>query len=422
MSRKRVKQYLMLLIAVGLIAMSLSGSTFASFNAETANPGNTFATGTLFLHDSVNGNTACTSESVQSNQNVPVTVGGSNPGDQCDVLFNFDNTTAYNQPFTVDLALSNAGTIDGSDLKFQLNGTGCQYTDTMDTGSTYDHFSGPTSNNGSVTTTIPNGTTNVTSIDVAGGLTRTVPAGSTVIIDDGSSNTDTTTATATADAGDTTLSVAAFTASNTYTANTAFVATLSAVTSIELATPTQISIADGSAVQIDSGGFDTFTVASGPIPVGSSTITVSSHSVPTHHYSSGDTVYSALGANDACDQIPYTITETNSTYDGPSEGVHTGNVDGSTGDTDTFEGCAFGTLASSGCAFDDANNIGGIPTRSGNAFNTLTLSSGGGTGNAGTGVDASGGTRYFIITVFPRFGDPVMGETATFDLVWHMDQ
>lgn len=421
MSRKRVKQYLMLLIAVGLIAMSLSGSTFASFNAETANPGNTFATGTLFLHDSVGGNTACTSESVQSNQNVPVTVGGSNPGDQCDVLFNFDNTTAYNQPFTVDLALSNAGTIDGSDLKFQLNGTGCQYTDTMDTGSTYDHFTGPASNNGTgLTADVSNGAVNPT-IQV-GALARAVPAGSTVTLDDGTNQQDFV-ATSTADAGDTQIAL-------TGTANFAFsattpptnVVTISAVTSIVLTTPTQISIADGSAVQIDSGGFDTFTVASGPIPIGSSTITVSSHSVPTHHYSSGDTVYSALGANNACDQIPYTITETNSTYDGPSEGVHTGNVNGTTGDTDTFEGCAFGTLASSGCAFDDANNIGGIPTRNGNAFNTLTLSSGGGTGNAGTGVDASGGTRYFIITVFPRFGDPVMGETATFDLVWHMDQ
>jgi hypothetical protein len=61
MGRKRVKQYLMLLLAVGVIAVVASGSgTFASFNAEVTNGGNTFATGSLILNNT-NGNTTCTS-------------------------------------------------------------------------------------------------------------------------------------------------------------------------------------------------------------------------------------------------------------------------------------------------------------------------------------------------------------------------
>ena len=42
MSRKRVKQYLMLLTVIGLIAVAANGAgTFASFSAQTTNAGNT---------------------------------------------------------------------------------------------------------------------------------------------------------------------------------------------------------------------------------------------------------------------------------------------------------------------------------------------------------------------------------------------
>jgi predicted ribosomally synthesized peptide with SipW-like signal peptide len=61
MNRKRVKQYLLLLLAIGVIAVVATGSgTFASFSAETTNSGNTFATGTLVLKNSV-GSTVCLS-------------------------------------------------------------------------------------------------------------------------------------------------------------------------------------------------------------------------------------------------------------------------------------------------------------------------------------------------------------------------
>jgi hypothetical protein len=60
------------LLAVGLIGLGAGGGTFASFNAATTNPGNTFVTGSLTLTNSANAGTACFSfggSSNTSNQN-----------------------------------------------------------------------------------------------------------------------------------------------------------------------------------------------------------------------------------------------------------------------------------------------------------------------------------------------------------------
>jgi hypothetical protein len=114
---KKTKRYLMLLVAVGLIAVAAGGSgTFATFNAETANTGNTFATGTLLLHNN-GGTTTCTSEQDSGNVNVQNPTG-------CDILF----TKASIIPgtlYTANLKLSNAGTLDASGIKFALGSTGC---------------------------------------------------------------------------------------------------------------------------------------------------------------------------------------------------------------------------------------------------------------------------------------------------------
>jgi predicted ribosomally synthesized peptide with SipW-like signal peptide len=112
MSRKRLKQYLLLLLAIGVIAVAMSGGgTFAGFTAETTNPGNTFVSGTLYLHNTANGGTVCKSESATSSPNF-------NIENNCDILFPavpFDGTAQ-----TADLALDNAGSIDASDLFFKV--------------------------------------------------------------------------------------------------------------------------------------------------------------------------------------------------------------------------------------------------------------------------------------------------------------
>jgi len=71
MSKTKTKRYLVLLAAIGLIAAALGGSgTFASFNAEATNHGNTFQTGSLVLSNKVDTNAACFSSGAGNVNNV----------------------------------------------------------------------------------------------------------------------------------------------------------------------------------------------------------------------------------------------------------------------------------------------------------------------------------------------------------------
>ena len=117
MGKKRFtsKSYLKVLIVVGLLAVVGGGAgTFATFNAQVTNPGNTFATGTLLLHATPNGGpSTCTSESNSTNTG----------GDTCTLLFNnvaFAN--GVTSPATLDL--HNAGTLPAADIKFTVASCG----------------------------------------------------------------------------------------------------------------------------------------------------------------------------------------------------------------------------------------------------------------------------------------------------------
>jgi predicted ribosomally synthesized peptide with SipW-like signal peptide len=137
MSKKRVKQYLMLLTVIGLVAVAAGGSgTFASFSAEVTNTGNTFASGTLFLHNT-DGVTTCTSESNSLNVNPGTGTGG----DTCAVLFNASDFQGGAQTATIEL--DNAGTINASDIKFDVSG--CTWGDNFSATNTHTLFgSAPT--------------------------------------------------------------------------------------------------------------------------------------------------------------------------------------------------------------------------------------------------------------------------------------
>lgn len=113
---KRVKQYLMLLAALGVIAVALGGGsgTFASFNAVVSNNDNVFATGTLFLHDTTNG-TTCTSESVNTNANLGT------GGDSCSTIFDVSAADSTAGTTYYQVALKNAGTLNASDISFYSN-------------------------------------------------------------------------------------------------------------------------------------------------------------------------------------------------------------------------------------------------------------------------------------------------------------
>lgn len=118
MGRKHVKKYLVLLCVIGLVSVATGSGTFASFSAETTNPGNTFASGTLYLHDTPNGGTTCTSESATSGPNYNVNPGDGSNGDTCAAFFS--NASLTGGAVTAHLALNNAGTINASDIKFDV--------------------------------------------------------------------------------------------------------------------------------------------------------------------------------------------------------------------------------------------------------------------------------------------------------------
>jgi hypothetical protein len=106
MRSKRIKQYLMLLLVIGIVSVAAGGNgTFASFTAETTNANNVFATGTLFLHNTPNGATTCTSES------------GANNVQNCTTLFN-NVTVAPGTTTSAYLTLTNAGTLNAGGISF----------------------------------------------------------------------------------------------------------------------------------------------------------------------------------------------------------------------------------------------------------------------------------------------------------------
>lgn len=438
MSRKHVKQYLMLLLAVGVIAVSLSGGgTFASFNAETANPGNTFATGTLYLHDSVNGQTECTSESAPNNSKVPATVGGAQPGTghACDILF-----TVPSSQFATNGLVNTAPAFstDGTSAAGSLSGS-------------------PSS----VTVDSP-------------GFTNSIPSGATIQITDGT-NSDTLTTTGAAAAGATSVNVTGTLAHSYtgYSVQTLYITSIS-VKGWDGSTSPNIGlmfgIANGGEVEITDGTNSDICSTSGSVSAGATSVGLNGCTL-LHTYVSGNYVESAgpfiahltlrnagtidgkdlymalngtsgtkcvvtagpSGATSLCNNLDFSVTETNSSF--------TGTIDYATGDVSGAEGCAYGTLGTNGCNPDHTNfplsGVGDYATPAN--WDQLTLSSGGGTNNTRdlTGVDStvnhstgsgyagnlSGGARYFLVEIWP--GDLVnndMGASTTFDLVWHMDQ
>jgi predicted ribosomally synthesized peptide with SipW-like signal peptide len=126
-NRFKSKTYLKFLVAAGVLAVVGGGAgTFATFNAETKNAGNTFATGTLLLSDSVHNGTACYSDS-----------GSANAG-SCSAIINTSNLYT-NHTSSEFLTISNTGSLDSSDLK--LFGSTCvnSTVGTFSAGSTLPH-------------------------------------------------------------------------------------------------------------------------------------------------------------------------------------------------------------------------------------------------------------------------------------------
>jgi hypothetical protein len=130
MFTKTTKRYLMLLSAVGLLAIAAGGAgTFASFDAEVTNAGNTFTSGTLFLHETPDGGTTCKSE---GNVTVSTTA---NHNDCTTPLFTYDLANPSQQ---AKLALNNAGSIDAAHVSFKISN--CAWSDNFGVTSSHTTF------------------------------------------------------------------------------------------------------------------------------------------------------------------------------------------------------------------------------------------------------------------------------------------
>ena len=99
------------LMTAGIVAAAAvaGGSTFATFNAQTTNPGNVFETGTMVMSNKVNTATACLSTGAGTSTDT-------NAFD-CDTLFNVSPAAPGGAATTVHLTLKNEGSINASALK-----------------------------------------------------------------------------------------------------------------------------------------------------------------------------------------------------------------------------------------------------------------------------------------------------------------
>lgn len=97
------RRSLYVLLSAGLLALAAGGGTFASFTAETDNPGNTFATGSLLMSNLPSAGTVCFSVNGVDNANpgcsTLVNVTGEEPGQGGTIV-------------TASVTLGDTGTID----------------------------------------------------------------------------------------------------------------------------------------------------------------------------------------------------------------------------------------------------------------------------------------------------------------------
>jgi hypothetical protein len=124
--KQRRRKILLTLGAVAVVGAVVGGGTYATFNAQTANPGNVWANGTLILSNKVGTGTTCLSTGAGTNTD-------SNVNANCDALFSGATLRKPNDSATVNVAIKNEGSLNASALK--LHSSACTPGDTA--GETY---------------------------------------------------------------------------------------------------------------------------------------------------------------------------------------------------------------------------------------------------------------------------------------------
>jgi hypothetical protein len=104
-----LKQFLLGLMLLGAVTYFGGGGTWGSFSAETANSGETIASGTLTMSDQVNATTACLSANGAATNNV-------NPA--CNAALTLTNVAPGVFGGVAQITIQNTGSIDASKLFF----------------------------------------------------------------------------------------------------------------------------------------------------------------------------------------------------------------------------------------------------------------------------------------------------------------
>lgn len=119
--KQRRKKILLSLGAVAVVGAVVGGGTYATFNAQTANPGNVWANGTLVLSNKVANGTTCLSTGAGVNTDTNVNA-------NCDALFSGATLRKPNDSATVNVAVKNEGSLNATALK--LHSSACTAGDT----------------------------------------------------------------------------------------------------------------------------------------------------------------------------------------------------------------------------------------------------------------------------------------------------
>ena len=407
MFTKKTKRYLMLLAALGLIAIAAGSSgTFATFNATVSNNNNTFASGTLYLHDT-NGATTCASESNASNSNIGAAIGATTLHDTsngCATLFNNLQLPNATGAIAATHGITSGGSVSNIFVS-GLSGNPVAVGDEilLDNGSATQPFyvSGATSLNAGVTT-IPVHTQTASA---------NFPAGTATATDDARFASITLVNAGTINASDIKLSTACVDSFNTTTGQVgSFDGTGHTIT---LSSPLTHGIPAGTTITDTTTSTTVGNLSAAAAP-GSSTLQFASGPSVSNSDNLSWSLSFTGGGSPLCSSLPISIVETSDNTFGhdsgtPASGCATPSDTGATASSPPDYGCDWSTAP----VINDTN----LSTP-----DALVLASG---GSNTTALDGNDGTRYFVVGI----GSPPSGlsngsqnEQATFDLTWKIDQ
>jgi hypothetical protein len=430
------KAILMLLMAAGIAAYFGGAGTFAGFTAETTNPNDALASGTLTLRNNVSTN--CDSSAGESNNNVNA---------NCNVALSFTNQEPGVYVGTATVTLTNTGSLNASKLYLWapyangvFNGSTISPGGTVTTLSLYASGHGPAGVEGTIAggdlVVVTSGSgTQTFKVGAAGAAPG---ATSIPIVNDGTyPNTAAITISAGATVADQSSDTTAANTNCYDTQQTVF--TFNPVTNNPLCAATALYVQEttggknycwwGNTTSSPPSGACNAPISTKPSSVSGGVVSAgSTYTVTalTGNIKAGDTLYFTEGGNQVsctANGSNYYIGATSITLSGSACTVLSGTNTGFDNNTVITDYTTLNTLssdagASSVSQFDIQKKYSGKIE--------LTPVSANGT-TAATGTDlASSGARTFVVGIIipgpTAAQNQLQGLKSTFGLTWHIDQ